>query len=110
MGDPEILVARQGVVGVITLNRPGALNALNAGMVTAITAGLDAFEGDAAVARIVVTGAGRAFCAGADVRVWRDGAGAEPARDLARLLATAGWAAVASASSSAPTACPTPTG
>ena len=71
MDDPEIMVARQGVAGVITLNRPGALNALTAGMVTAITAALDAFEGDETVARIVVTGAGRAFCAGGDVRAMR---------------------------------------
>ena len=67
--EPETLVERRGRAGWITLNRPRALNALTLGMVREISAALDAFERDANVEFVVVTGAGeRAFCAGGDVR------------------------------------------
>jgi enoyl-CoA hydratase len=67
--DAEALVERRGCAGVITLNRPKALNALNLNMVRLIAAALDEWEGDGAVGRILVLGAGeRAFCAGGDIR------------------------------------------
>ena len=73
MSDTEIICERRGAAGFITLNRPQALNALTHGMVRAIAVALDAWEQDAAVERVVVTGAsGRAFCAGGDVRVLYD--------------------------------------
>jgi enoyl-CoA hydratase len=66
---PEVLCERQGAAGVITLNRPQALNAITHGMVREIRRALDTWAGDPAVTRIVVRGAGeRAFCAGGDIR------------------------------------------
>jgi enoyl-CoA hydratase len=67
-GYQNILVERRGAVGVITLNRPAALNALNAGLVAELAAALDDFEGDAAIGAIVLTGNEKAFAAGADVK------------------------------------------
>jgi enoyl-CoA hydratase len=64
----NILVERQGPVGVITLNRPQALNALNAALIAELGAALDEFEGDEGVAAIVLTGSDRAFAAGADIK------------------------------------------
>ena len=67
--EPEVIVERRGAAGVLTLNRPQALNALTLGMVREIAAALDRFERDAGVQRIVVKGAGaKAFSAGGDVR------------------------------------------
>jgi enoyl-CoA hydratase len=67
--DPEALVERRGRAGVIVLNRPKALNALTLTMVRLIAAALDRWEGDGAVDRVVILGAGeRAFCAGGDIR------------------------------------------
>ena len=67
--DAEALVERRGCAGVITLNRPKALNALNLNMVRLIAAALGEWEGDGAVDRVLFLGAGeRAFCAGGDIR------------------------------------------
>ena len=67
--DAEALVERRGRAGVIVLNRPRALNALTLTMVRLIADALDRWEGDGAVDRIVILGAGeRAFCAGGDIR------------------------------------------
>jgi len=68
-GEPEILCERRGAAGVVTLNRPQALNAITHGMVLELRRALDAWADDPAVTRVVVTAAGeRAFCAGGDVR------------------------------------------
>ncbi len=56
----------QGRVGILTLNRPEKLNAWNAAMTAETIACLDAWADDPAIGAIVLTGAGRAFCAGAD--------------------------------------------
>jgi enoyl-CoA hydratase len=66
---PEVLCERRGAAGVITLNRPQALNAITHAMVRDIRRALDMWAGDPAVTRIVVRGVGeRAFCAGGDIR------------------------------------------
>ena len=57
---------REGV-GWLTLNNPGERNTLTAAMVAGIVAEMDAFEADDGVGAVVVTGAGSAFCAGADL-------------------------------------------
>lgn len=54
-------------VATLTLNNPDSRNTMTAPMVTAIGAAMDAFEADAEVGAVVVTGAGSAFCAGADL-------------------------------------------
>ncbi len=70
MSEPEVLIERRGCAGLLVLNRPKALNALNLGMVRAIAAALDDWERDDTIARVVATGAGgRAFCAGGDIRL-----------------------------------------
>ncbi|HUO91642.1 MAG TPA: enoyl-CoA hydratase/isomerase family protein [Rhizomicrobium sp.] len=67
--DPEILFERHGAVGLITLNRPKALNALTHGMCLQMKGQLDAWKGDAAISCVVIRGEGdRAFCAGGDIR------------------------------------------
>jgi enoyl-CoA hydratase/carnithine racemase len=65
---PEILVRREGTVEVITFNRPEVLNALTPSMRTAYASALRAADADPGVRAVVVTGAGRGFCAGADLR------------------------------------------
>lgn len=70
---PEVLFERKGAAGLITLNRPQALNAVTLGMVRALTRQLREWRNDAAVTRIVVTAAGgKAFSAGGDIRALYD--------------------------------------
>jgi enoyl-CoA hydratase len=64
----NILVDRKGAVGIITLNRPQALNALSAGLIKDLGAALDAFESDDAIGAVIVTGSEKAFAAGADIK------------------------------------------
>lgn len=67
--DAEIRFERRGALGLVTLDRPKALNALSLGMCRAFRAQLDAWEADPAITRVAVRGAGgRAFCAGGDIR------------------------------------------
>lgn len=70
---PDVICERIGAAGVITLNRPHALNALNGAMVDGIRAALDAWEHEAGVTRVIIQGAGgKAFCAGGDIRLLHD--------------------------------------
>ncbi|WP_417684271.1 enoyl-CoA hydratase/isomerase family protein [Roseibium sp.] len=65
----EILFEKRGHAGVVTLNRPRALNALNHPMVSALARQLDVWADDDSVRHVVLTGAGeKAFCAGGDIR------------------------------------------
>ncbi len=76
---------RQGPVGVLTLNRPDALNALSREMLAGIHTALDAAGSDPEVRVVIITGAGdKAFCAGADIATMRT-ASASEARDFAGL-------------------------
>jgi enoyl-CoA hydratase len=63
-----ILLETHGRVGLITLNRPQALNALNAQLVSEVNQALDALEADANIGCIVITGSKKAFAAGADIK------------------------------------------
>jgi crotonobetainyl-CoA hydratase len=65
---PAATLERTGRVGVVTLNRPAALNAVNADLSTAVGEALQEVDDDDALGVAVVTGAGRAFCAGADLK------------------------------------------
>ena len=75
MSEPELLLERQGSLGLITLNRPKALNALNLNMIRTLTPQLAAWARDPAITAVLIEGAGeKAFCAGGDVRaVYEDG-------------------------------------
>jgi enoyl-CoA hydratase len=68
MAYETILVETRGRVGLITLNRPQALNALNSGIERDVVAALQAFEADDGVGAIVITGSEKAFAAGADIK------------------------------------------
>jgi enoyl-CoA hydratase len=63
-----IVVSRENATGIITLNRPEALNALNFKMVHELVEALNAFEADETVRCVVLTGSERAFCVGADIK------------------------------------------
>lgn len=68
-GEAEVLCERRGWAGLITLNRPKALNAITLGMVGAIRRALEAWAEDPAVAVVMIIAAGeRAFSAGGDIR------------------------------------------
>jgi enoyl-CoA hydratase len=72
-GAEEIVFERRGAAGIVTLNRPKALNAVTHAMVKALRAQLDAWAQDEAITRVVVTAAGeRAFSAGGDIRALTD--------------------------------------
>jgi len=69
LGEPDVIVRREGGVGVIRLNRPKAINAMTLEMSLGIDAALDQFETDPAVALVLLEGAGeRGLCAGGDIR------------------------------------------
>ncbi len=72
MAYENIIVETKGRVGLITLNRPQAMNALNAALVADIAAALDAFEGDEGIGAMVLTGSEKAFAAGADIKEMKD--------------------------------------
>src|SRR2546421_2783908 len=67
-----ITVEQKGRVGVITLNRPKQLNALNPQLMRELGAALLAFDANQAVGAIVITGSEKAFAAGADIGVMKD--------------------------------------
>src|SRR3982075_2927188 len=72
MSHQHILVETKGRVGVIRLNRPQALNALNAALIGELAAAIDGFEADANIGCVVITGSEKAFAAGADIKEMAD--------------------------------------
>ena len=75
MSELPVLYRVEAGVATITLNRPDVLNALNAELMLELRAALERSRDDANVRAIVVTGAGRAFCAGADLASVGSGSG-----------------------------------
>jgi 2-(1,2-epoxy-1,2-dihydrophenyl)acetyl-CoA isomerase len=67
VSEPTILLELAGGVATITLNRPDKLNAFNGAMHGELATALDRIEADVAVRALLLTGAGRAFCAGQDL-------------------------------------------
>jgi enoyl-CoA hydratase len=72
MSFETILLDIRGKVGLITLNRPQALNALNAQIVSEINQALDQLEKDPTIGCVVLTGSAKAFAAGADIKEMAD--------------------------------------
>ena len=68
MAFSTLLVETRGEVGLITLNRPQALNALNSELLAEMNEALDGFDRDPSIGCIVITGSERAFAAGADIK------------------------------------------
>lgn len=84
MTEPELSVSRAGGVAVVTLQAPRRRNLLSAGMVRALADAFDELEDDPSVLSVVLTGAGSAFCAGADLSTLEDAALGrfEPVREV----------------------------
>ena len=83
--EPDLIVAREGGVGVIRLNRPKAINAVTLEMFRDIDKALDQFEPDPAIGLILLEGAGeRGLCAGGDIRALYESA--EVKGDLGKIL------------------------
>ena len=72
MAYETILVETRGKVGLITLNRPKALNALSLELMREVAAALDAFEADENIGCMVMTGSEKAFAAGADIKAMKE--------------------------------------
>ena len=89
----NILVETKGRVGVIRLNRPQALNALNKALVEELSQAIDAFDADDAIGCLLITGNEKAFAAGADIKEMADNSFIEAY--LGNF--TAGWDAAAHA-------------
>ena len=67
-----ILTETRGSVGLVTLNRPNVLNALNDDLVNELGDALEAFDADENIGAIIVTGSEKAFAAGADIGAMKD--------------------------------------
>ncbi|MFN8427469.1 MAG: enoyl-CoA hydratase-related protein [Anaerolineales bacterium] len=80
MTNSSILVETRGRVGLVTLNRPQALNSLNHALMRELMDALDAFDKNDAVGAMVITGNDKAFAAGADIKEMAD----ESALDMTR--------------------------
>jgi enoyl-CoA hydratase len=72
MTTETIIVERHGRVGIVRLNRPQALNALNATLRNELLGAVEAFDADAEVGCILITGSDKAFAAGADIKEMAD--------------------------------------
>src|ERR1700754_3588039 len=68
MSYQNIIVETKGRVGIIRLNRPSALNALNAALVLELIAAIDVYEADVNIGCLLITGSDKAFAAGADIK------------------------------------------
>lgn len=70
-----LLTEQRGRVAIATMNRPDAMNAMHPVMLSELYGQVQAWNQDKSVGAIVVTGAGKAFCAGADISGWSRGTG-----------------------------------
>src|SRR5260221_10601920 len=68
MSEPVVLVAKEGGIATVTLNRPEKLNALNRELRTDFCRVMQELRDDPEAQVVIITGAGRAFCAGLDLR------------------------------------------
>lgn len=73
MAYEQVLTETRGRVGIVTLNRPERLNALSGTMDREMREAIEACNQDPGIGAVVFTGAGRAFCAGADMGGWKRG-------------------------------------
>jgi enoyl-CoA hydratase len=72
MAYETIITETKGRIGLITFNRPKALNALNSQLIAEMNTALDVYQNDPAIAVIMLTGSEKAFAAGADIREMKD--------------------------------------
>ena len=71
--EPVVRVERKDYVAIVFLNRPGSLNALTPELIQSLTETLERLDADPDTRALILTGAGRAFCAGADVKAMNRG-------------------------------------
>src|SRR5258708_7266268 len=90
MAEDVLLIEDRGAVRVLTMNRPAKLNALNTPLTQALLDALLAADRSPAIRALVLTGAGRAFCAGADLAEFGHLSPDEPEAVLARAELTSG--------------------
>lgn len=83
---PVLLESREGPIVTLTMNRPDRLNALNNELSTALNDALAGIAADASVHVVILTGAGRAFCAGGDLAVIGAGRAKRDETELAPIL------------------------
>ncbi len=83
---PVLLREDRGKVAILTLNRPEKLNALSSELISALMAALDDIELDPTIRAIVITGAGRAFSAGADITAFQKHIQAGPAEAVSHFM------------------------
>lgn len=88
MTQDTVLLATDGPVATLTLNRPEQLNALSRAMIDALGRALDRIEADERLRVVLVTGAGRAFCAGGDITEMRGAQGLAYYNDMAEPVHT----------------------
>jgi 2-(1,2-epoxy-1,2-dihydrophenyl)acetyl-CoA isomerase len=69
MEGKDLILEKEGPIAILTLNRPDKMNAISAGMREEIPRTLEAVQADDGVRALIITGAGRGFCSGADVAV-----------------------------------------
>jgi enoyl-CoA hydratase len=79
-----VLTERHGRVMLITLNRPEAMNAINGALAHGLVAAVDELDGDASLTAAVLTGAGRGFCAGMDLKAFSRGEDIGPLDEFVR--------------------------
>ncbi len=72
MAYENIVVEIRGKVGIVTLNRPKALNALSPELMRELSSALDQFEADENIGCTIITGNEKAFAAGADIKAMKD--------------------------------------
>jgi enoyl-CoA hydratase len=72
MSSETIIVERRGRVGIVRLNRPQALNALNVALMDELLGAVEVFDADADLGCILITGSDKAFAAGADIKEMAD--------------------------------------
>lgn len=82
----EVVYEQRGAAAWIRLNRPDALNSLNGPMVVALSAAIEQARTDDAIRALVITGNGRAFCAGGDLKAVRQLAATDPRGNQGFLL------------------------
>ena len=90
----NILVETRGAVGLVTLHRPQALNALCHALMDELTHAIEAFDADESIGCMVLTGSAKAFAAGADIKEMADKSYADV---MAEDFITANWEAAAKA-------------
>lgn len=82
----NILFDREGPLAIITLNRPGSYNALDLSISGEIIEALEICRNDREIRSVVLTGSGKAFCSGGDIKYFEEYAGSNPAEPVRRLL------------------------